>query len=280
MGKSLIKKKQPVVSFFRLTLRTSPFFVYLLSLIFLNKPDLHKTLQPQGTPEVPAINENAIITSLVASRKNYLIVKRIFDVVFSFLFIVLVLSWLLPIIAIWIKIDSKGPVFFSQKRTGRNGKTFRCLKFRTMIENEEADEKPAEVNDQRVTKAGKFLRRFNIDELPQFFNILIGTMSLVGPRPHMLSDCMRFSFVVSSYKFRNLVKPGITGLAQTKGFIGPARDYESIMKRYYWDAVYVRKAGLWLDIKILGSTFKRTFQNLILVVFRKRSSAASSIISS
>ena len=106
----------------------------------------------------------------------------------------------------------------------------------------------------------------------------MGSMSLVGPRPHMISDCIRFSFVVSSYKFRNLVKPGITGLAQTKGYIGPATDYESIMTRYYWDAVYVRKAGLWLDIKILASTFKRSFNNFTLVVlnvFRKKPSPAS-----
>ena len=132
-----------------------------------------------------------------------------------------------------------------------------------MIENDEADEKPAEQNDYRITRAGKFLRQTNIDELPQFLNILSGNMSLVGPRPHMLSDCIRFSFVISSYKFRNLVKPGITGLAQTKGHIGPARDYESIMKRYYWDAVYIRKASFWLDMKIIGKTITRSFKNLV-----------------
>lgn len=232
----------------------------------MNKPDLHKNLQSQANPDVLAINENAIITSLVASRKNYLLFKRTLDILFSFLFIVLVLSWLSPIIAAWIKLDSKGPVFFSQKRTGRNGKIFWCLKFRTMVQNDEADEKPADENDPRITRAGRFLRRTNIDELPQFFNILAGSMSLVGPRPHMLSDCMRFSFVVSSYKFRNLVKPGITGLAQTKGYIGPARDYESIMTRYYWDAVYVRKACLWFDIKIIGNTIQRSIYNFIVIL--------------
>jgi putative colanic acid biosysnthesis UDP-glucose lipid carrier transferase len=249
----------------------------------LNKPDLHKNLQPQANPDVLAINENAVITSLVASRKNYLVIKRVLDILFSFLFIVLVLSWLLPIIAIWIKLDSKGPVFFSQKRTGRNGKIFRCLKFRTMIENDEADERPAEENDQRVTKSGRFLRQTNIDELPQFFNVLTGSMSLVGPRPHMLSDCMRFSFVISSYKFRSLVKPGLTGLAQTKGYIGPARDYESIMTRYYWDAVYIRKAGHWLDIKIIGNTIKRSLYNFAMTLsglFRKRSPENPSLINS
>jgi putative colanic acid biosynthesis UDP-glucose lipid carrier transferase len=231
----------------------------------LYKTDHHKDLQPPAATDVLAINENAIITRLVASRKNYLLFKRIIDIVFSFLFTVLVLSWLLPIIALWIKLDSKGPVFFSQKRIGCNGKIFSCFKLRTMIQNDDADEKPAEENDHRVTLAGRFLRKTNIDELPQFLNVLMGNMSLVGPRPHMQSDCMRFSFVISSYKFRTLVKPGITGLAQTKGYIGPAKDYESIMTRYYWDAVYVRKAGLWLDMKIIVKTVIRCFYNLLMV---------------
>ena len=198
-----------------------------------------------------------------------MLLKRTVDIVFSLLFIVLVLSWLLPIIAAWIKLDSKGPVFFSQKRIGRNGKTFRCLKFRTMVQNDEADEKPAESNDHRITRIGRILRRTNIDELPQFFNVLAGSMSLVGPRPHMLSDCMRFSFVVSAYKFRTMVKPGITGLAQIKGYIGPARDYESIVRRFHWDAVYVRKANLGLDIKIIGKTIQRSLHILLLVISRQ-----------
>jgi len=176
-----------------------------------------------------------------------------------------VLSWLLPIVAIWIVLDSKGPVFFSQKRIGRNGKSFRCLKLRTMIRNEEADEKQAEEDDHRITRFGRFLRKTNIDELPQFFNILGGSMSLIGPRPHMLADCMRFSFVISSYNFRNLVKPGLTGLAQIKGYRGPTKDYESIITRYYWDAVYVRKSGVWLDVKIIGTTMLRCLKNFAVV---------------
>jgi len=131
-----------------------------------------------------------------------------------------------------------------------------------MIINKEADERQADQNDERITRIGKFLRNTNIDELPQLLNVLIGDMSLVGPRPHMLSDCMRFSFVISSYPFRTLVKPGITGLAQIKGYRGPAKDYESIINRYYWDAVYVRKAGLWLDIKIAGKTIAHCVKNL------------------
>lgn len=180
------------------------------------------------------------------------------------------MSWLLPVVAIWIILDSKGPVFFSQKRIGRNGKIFRCLKLRTMIKNDVADERAAEEDDDRITRAGRFLRRTNIDELPQFFNVLAGQMSVIGPRPHMLADCMRFSFVVSSYKFRSLVKPGITGLAQIKGFRGPAKDYESIVTRYYWDAVYVRNAGWRLDIKIMGKTIMRSLHNLTKVLSEAR----------
>jgi putative colanic acid biosysnthesis UDP-glucose lipid carrier transferase len=231
----------------------------------LYKTDYHKELHPLTALEVAVINENAIVSHLVASRKNYLLVKRTTDMLFSSLFIVLVLSWLLPIVAVWIRLDSKGPVFFVQKRIGLNGKIFRCLKLRTMIKNDDADEKPAEENDDRITRAGKFLRRTNIDELPQFFNILIGDMSLIGPRPHMIADCIRFSSVIPSYKFRSLVKPGITGLAQIKGYRGPAKDHESITNRYYWDAVYVRKAGLWLEVKIICKTIARGIYNLATV---------------
>jgi putative colanic acid biosynthesis UDP-glucose lipid carrier transferase len=178
-----------------------------------------------------------------------------------------VLSWLLPLIAMLIKLNSKGSVFFKQKRTGLNGKPFSCLKFSTMIINDDADERPANENDDRITEIGKFLRRTNIDELPQFFNVLVGDMSIVGPRPHMITDCIRFSFVISSYQFRNLARPGITGLAQVKGYHGPTADYESIIIRYYWDAQYVRKASLWLDIKIIGITIIQSLSNLIHVGF-------------
>ena len=209
-----------------------------------------------------AKGQNAVIRSFVASRKKYLFFKRGFDIVSSLLILFLLMSWLLPLISLVIIIDSKGPVFFRQKRMGRNGKLFYCIKFRTMIENQEADERPAEENDERITKAGKILRRTNLDELPQFFNVLAGHMSIVGPRPHMLVDCIRFSFVIPSYQFRNLIRPGITGWAQVNGYHGLTADYESIILRYYWDAQYVRKAGLWLDLKIIGATVIQSMRNI------------------
>ena len=211
--------------------------------------------------------QNGIVRSFVASKKNYLFFKRIFDILFSAIVIVLVLSWLIPIVGLLIRLDSKGPVFFKQKRTGLYGKSFYCLKLRTMISNDEADERQAEENDDRITRIGRFLRKTNMDELPQFLNVWMGDMSIVGPRPHMISDCIKFSFVISSYQFRNLVRPGITGLAQVKGYHGLTANYESIIVRYYWDAQYIRKASLWLDIKIIGITIAQSLKNILNTCF-------------
>ncbi len=214
----------------------------------------------------PAKGQNAVIRSFVASRKKYLFLKRGFDFLFSTLILLLLMSWLVPLVSLVIIMDSRGPVFFRQKRIGRNGKSFYCIKFRTMIQNQEADERPAEENDERITKVGKILRLTNLDELPQFFNVFAGQMSVVGPRPHMMVDCIRFSFVIPSYQFRNLIRPGITGLAQVNGYHGLTADYESIILRYYWDAQYVRKAGLWLDLKIIGVTVMQSMSNIKAVV--------------
>jgi putative colanic acid biosynthesis UDP-glucose lipid carrier transferase len=226
---------------------------------------------PSG--RLPGNSQNGIIRSFVASRKKYLLLKRGFDIIVSSLIIMVVMSWLLPVIALLIKLGSKGPVFFIQDRIGRNQQVFSCIKFRTMVQNDEADLRPAEENDERITQLGKFLRRANLDELPQFFNVWLGHMSIVGPRPHMVADCIRFSFVISSYSFRSLVRPGITGWAQVNGYHGPTADYESIIIRYYWDAQYIRKLSLWLDLRIILITISQGLRNLgnvILKSFRHR----------
>lgn len=197
----------------------------------------------------------------VANRKNYLWQKRAFDLSFSLLIIAGLLSWLLPLLAILIRLNSKGPVFFLQQRVGRNGELFTCIKLRTMKMNKEADELPAQDQDERITRVGRFLRRCYLDELPQFFNVLAGDMSIVGPRPHMLADCRRFSFVIPDYGFRHWLKPGITGWAQVNGWHGPTKDYESIALRYYWDAQYIRKAGLRLDLRIIAATIRKALQS-------------------
>lgn len=218
----------------------------------------------------PSKTQIGIVRSFVATRRRYLLAKRGFDLVFSLLMTLLVLSWMLPLVGLIIKLNSRGPVFFRQKRMGRNGRPYYCIKFRTMHINPEADERPAEENDERITSVGKFLRRMNIDELPQFINVLLGQMSVVGPRPHMMADCIRFSFVVPSYQFRSLVRPGITGWAQIHGYHGPTPDYESIIVRYYWDAQYVRKANLWLDMRIIGSTISQSLHNLFAIFKKQR----------
>ena len=219
------------------------------------------------------MTQNGIVRSFVASRKKFLVSKRIFDLVFSSLVIILIMSWLIPIVALLIKLDSKGPVFFRQRRIGQEGRFFYCLKFRTMVQNDEADERPADEDDERITRVGRILRRVNIDELPQFLNVWVGQMSVVGPRPHMIADCIRFSFVISSYSFRSLVRPGITGWAQVKGYHGPTTDYESIIIRYYWDAMYVRKANIFVDTSIIFRTALngcRNFSTMILALFRRK----------
>jgi lipopolysaccharide/colanic/teichoic acid biosynthesis glycosyltransferase len=187
-------------------------------------------------------------------KRMYFFFKRGADILVSFLFIVFVLSWLLPIIALLIKTDSKGPVFFLQKRVGKGGLLFTCYKLRTMIINDHADDIPATENDIRITRVGKFLRILNIDEFPQFFNILLGKMSLIGPRPHMAADCNRFTSMIPEYNSRNFIKPGITGLAQVKGLHGPAKNFDSVFLRYQYDTFYVRNANFLLDIRIIRKT--------------------------
>jgi putative colanic acid biosynthesis UDP-glucose lipid carrier transferase len=225
------------------------------------------TIQSRHTERIPGLYQNESYSGTVANQKKYLFFKRFLDILFSVVILLFILSWLLPILGLLIRLDSKGPVVFKQKRIGLNGKSFVCLKLRTMNLNKEADEIPARENDYRITRLGKFLRKTYLDELPQFFNVLAGQMSLVGPRPHMTADCTRFSFVIPSYSFRHLAKPGITGWAQVKGYHGPTRDYESIINRYYWDAEYVRKAGWWLDVKIIVLTIARSIYQLFTGYF-------------
>ncbi len=189
----------------------------------------------------------------------YFLAKRTFDLIVSFLVILCVLSWLLPLLALLIILDSGMPVFFLQKRVGRGGRLFTCYKLRTMVPNKEADERAALEYDSRITRLGRLLRRTSLDELPQFFNVLAGSMSIVGPRPHMITDCRFFASVIAGYAFRNHVRPGITGLAQVKGFHGPVSEIGNIFGRYQWDAFYIRHAGFLLDLRIIRRTLADFF---------------------
>ena len=203
-----------------------------------------------STPE-----ERIRLRSYIDDKPVFFALKRVADIIFSALFIVFILSWLYPVIALAIWLDTNGPVMFLQKRVGRGGKTFICLKFRTMV--------PGPDGRLRTTALGNFLRKSNIDEFPQFVNVLLGSMSIVGPRPHTHADCHRFSQMVDRYKFRNFVKPGITGLAQIKGYHGPAIREESIVRRYEWDAYYTRNASFLLDINIIRHTAVQSVVNLV-----------------
>jgi putative colanic acid biosysnthesis UDP-glucose lipid carrier transferase len=188
--------------------------------------------------------------------------KRVFDIVASLLVMTFVLSWLIPILAIMIMLDSRGPVFFVQTRIGFLGIPFRCYKLRTMVVNRDSDFKQAIYNDSRITRLGHFLRITNLDELPQFFNVLIGNMSIVGPRPFMKKDDQSFSIVVSNYPLRYCAKPGITGMAQVKGYRGRTDNFHSIFHRYQWDAFYIRNARPSLDFKIMRLTARQTIKSI------------------
>lgn len=190
------------------------------------------------------------------------IAKRAFDLLVSTLVILGILSWLLPVLAWMIKRDSPGPVFFVQKRVGKDGKLFSCFKLRSMVVNPNADQHPVAGNDGRITPLGSWLRLTHFDELPQFFNVFLGTMSLVGPRPYMPADCRRFARIVPGASLREKVKPGITGLAQSRGLHGNVCDRNTLIQRYYWDDHYVRKGNFFMDVRIL---LHQTYTFLMMV---------------
>ncbi|MFP4844596.1 exopolysaccharide biosynthesis polyprenyl glycosylphosphotransferase [Winogradskyella sp. PE311] len=183
------------------------------------------------------------------------ILKRGFDILFSSMVIIFILSWLTPLIAILIKLESKGTVFFKQSRNGFNFKEFDCYKFRSMTPNRNANLYQATRDDQRVTKVGKFIRKTSIDELPQFFNVLFGDMSVVGPRPHMVSHTNMYAKKIDKFMVRHFVKPGITGLAQVSGFRGEVETDKDIIGRVKYDIFYIENWSLLLDIKIISQTF-------------------------
>ncbi|HMK18850.1 MAG TPA: sugar transferase [Chitinophagaceae bacterium] len=185
------------------------------------------------------------------------IIKRSADIFLSSIVIVSILSWLVPIMALLIKLDSKGPVFFLQKRNKRGGKTFTCIKFRSMIENDDADMLQATADDERITKLGRFLRIHYLDELPQFFNVLLGDMSFIGPRPHMISDNNKYEELIEFYDYRHKMKPGITGLSQAMGYVGETRNLQAMKDRVQLDIFYVRHWSLLLDLKILWHTIRK-----------------------
>ncbi len=185
-----------------------------------------------------------------------LMIKRIFDLIFSFGVIVLLLSWLMPLLCVFIIFDLKSSPIFVQKRVGKNGKVFHCFKLRTMKKNALQHQIPAQINDNRITKFGAFLRKYALDELPQFFNVLVGSMSVVGPRPLMLSDEEKFNKLIPNFSSRLAMKPGITGFAQAFGYKGYVGSRVDIANRYRLDKKYSQIQSFWLDIKLIFFTIK------------------------
>lgn len=216
------------------------------------------SLEIKQSLEINYLDSFPILTYKKYPLDNYVnqIIKRTFDLVFTFFVFIVLLWWLLPILSIMVYFFQGGPVLFAQKRNGLNGKEFDCLKFRTMRDDKNNSKKPTERNDPRVTKLGKILRKTSLDELPQFINVLKGEMSIVGPRPHMVSENESYSEIINRYALRHYVKPGITGLAQIRGFRGAVDSNKDMEMRIKTDIYYVRNWSFLLDLYVIFGTVK------------------------
>lgn len=189
-------------------------------------------------------------------------IKRIFDIILSLFGLLLICSWLFPLMGLIIKLTSEGPVFFKQIRHGKNNVPFYCYKFRTMVLNKNADVMQAKKDDLRITKIGRILRKRSLDELPQLINVLLGDMSIVGPRPHAVPMNENFSKVIPIYMVRHTMKPGITGLAQSKGYRGEIINFHDLSSRFRLDIFYIKNWCLYFDLKILiWTAYTLVFRN-------------------
>lgn len=218
---------------------------------------LEKNLSFSRYGDLFVININEIPLDNVVNR----LLKRSFDLFFSFLVTVFILSWMIPLVGLLIKLESKGSIFFIQERNGVNNRVFKCLKFRSMTPNDYADQLQASKNDPRITRIGAFLRRTSLDEMPQFINVLMGDMSIVGPRPHTVPMNKVFRSQIEKYNSRHQIKPGITGLAQVRGFRGEIEHPFQIRSRFKLDYFYIKNWSIWLDLKICFGTFHELIYN-------------------
>ena len=210
----------------------------------------HRNFSVQNYGTIPVLNVNAIPLDFALNRA----IKRSFDIMFSSLVLISILSWLIPVVALLIRLDSKGPIFFKQIRHGKGNQPFLCWKFRTMVVNTDADKRQATKDDDRITFLGHILRRTSIDELPQFINVFLGDMSIVGPRPHPILLNEQFQPSIEKFWQRHAVKPGITGLAQAKGYRGETSQFSAMSGRIRLDRFYVKNWSMFLDLKIIALT--------------------------
>jgi len=207
--------------------------------------------------------ENTPVLMLSKEPQEFIgnrLIKKAFDVCFSLFVILFIFSWLFPILIVLVKLSSKGPAFFKQRRSGENNEGFTCFKFRTMRVNALSDELQSQKGDPRITKIGAFMRKTNLDELPQFFNVFMGQMSVVGPRPHMLKHTEQYSELINNYLVRHFVKPGITGWAQVKGYRGETKELIDMKNRVEYDIWYIENWTFLLDIKIIWMTVTNMLQ--------------------
>lgn len=215
-----------------------------------NKSMLSRNLHLEYYDYIPILS----LRKIALDKFHNKLIKRAFDIVFSFFIIIGILSWLSPLLAILIKMETKGPVFFKQKRNGLNYREFYCYKFRSMKLNDIADLEQVSKNDPRITRIGRIIRKTSMDELPQFFNVFIGEMSVCGPRPHMVSHTEMYAKKVNKFMVRHFIKPGITGMAQTHGFRGEVENERDIINRVKYDIFYVENWSILLDLKIIYLT--------------------------
>lgn len=222
--------------------------------IFTSHDDVFKSNQVDYFGFIPVYKTQ--FSPLLQGVNRY--VKRAFDIVFSLGVVLFIFSWLYPIVGLLIKLESKGPVLFVQNRNGLGNKLFRCYKFRSMTNN--SNDAQAQKDDIRITRIGKFIRKTSIDEFPQFLNVLKGDMSVVGPRPQMEIHNKNHEKHVESFQLRHTVKPGITGMAQSRGFRGEIREDLDIINRIKYDIFYIRHWSFALDIKIIIRTARNIFR--------------------
>jgi putative colanic acid biosynthesis UDP-glucose lipid carrier transferase len=215
------------------------------------------TISRLNTVENFSISADFILNRYSANLldSSQITAKRIFEIFAVSIFLILIASWLFPIIALFIKMESKGPVFYKQLRHGQNNVPFYCLKFRSMKFEAEGNFKQATKGDSRVTRVGAFLRKSSLDELPQLLNVLIGEMAIVGPRPHAIPMNKEFAEKIENFMCRHMVKPGITGLAQSKGYRGEINDAFDMNARLRYDLFYIKNWSFLFDIKIILWTF-------------------------
>ena len=228
----------------------------ILKFIPDNKEIFTKKLEYQYLGITPVLSLRTIPIDTAINQ----FIKRAFDIIVAIIALVGILSWLTPLMAILIKLDSKGPVFFKQKRNGLDYREFYCYKFRSMRPNKRANLHQVSRNDERITSIGKFIRKTSMDELPQFINVLKGDMSVVGPRPHMVSHTHMYAERIDKFMVRHFIKPGITGLAQVSGYRGEVETDNDIINRVKFDIFYVENWSLLLDIKIIIITIVKAIK--------------------